>query len=61
MICRYCEKEIDMYKESYYEIWRLAMPAHQIGYMCLACDGKRWSVRLRKFIKKLFRVQELRQ
>ena len=54
MICRYCQKEIDEYKEGYYELWRLAMPAHQIGYMCIACNDKRWLVRLKKYISLSF-------
>lgn len=54
MKCGTCKKEIDEYEEPHYELWRLAMPAHQIGYMCIECHDKRWTVRAKKFLVRLW-------
>ena len=54
MVCRKCGKEIDVGREGYYELWRLAMPAHEIGYMCMGCYDKSYSVRIKKFFSRLW-------
>lgn len=55
MKCWWCEEEIDEYKGGYYERWSLAMPAHIVGYLCLGCYNKKWAVRVKKFLIRLWK------
>lgn len=55
MRCWWCGKELDRYKGDYYERWSLAMPAHLVGYLCVKCYDKKYSVRIKKFLIRLWK------